>query len=156
MTLGNQLITLGNHLEGNHKKDSVRSNIRLTPSSGSLSYTTSDTITISISDNLPVIQRNLVYSSWYFNGMQGSFPTGTFLRNLQKLPAGVTQSMTIHNPTSLHAGTYEVLLQLNPLNYLQQFGCSNEYANFITQSSRAGVSRVAVDQVAFDLNYYGK
>jgi len=64
--------------------------------------------------------------------------------------------MTIRNPTPLHAGMYEALLQLDPVSYLQQFGCSDEYANFITQSSRAGVYSIIVDKVTVDLKYYGE
>jgi len=65
--------------------------------------------------------------------------------------------MTIRKPTPLHAGTYEALLQLDPVSYLRQLGCSDEYSNFITQSSRAaGVNSIIVHQVAVDLKYYGE
>jgi len=110
---------------------------------------------VNISGKLPVTQRHLVYSSWYFNGLS-SLPAGASVQSLLRLPTGVTQSMTIHNPTPLHAGTYEVLLQLNPVNYLQQFGCSNEYQYFITVNNRAGVYRIVVGQLVVNLEYYGK
>ena len=42
--------------------------IRVTPSSGVLSFTTSDSISINISGNAPTTQWNFVYTSWYFNG----------------------------------------------------------------------------------------
>jgi len=61
-----------------------------------------------------------MYTSWYFNGLQ-SYQVGTSIGSLLKLPKGITQSMSIHNPTPLHAGTYEALLQLNPVSYLRQF-----------------------------------
>ena len=116
---------------------------------------TSDNITLSIRGDAPTIQKDLVYTSWYFNGQQ-SYQVGTSIGSLLKLPTGITQSMTIRNPTPLHAGTYEALLQLHPVSYLRQFGCSDEYSNFIYQSNRAGVYRIIVDQVAVDLKYYGE
>ena len=143
---------LENPLEGNNEDDSVRSSTR---SSGSLPYTTSDNVYITISGNLPATQRDLVYSSWYFNGLR-SLPAALSVQRMQKLPTGVTQSMTIHNPTSLHAGTYEAVLQLDPVSYLRQFGCSDEYSNFIVRNSRTGVYRIIVDQFAMDLEYYGE
>ena len=143
---------LENPLEGNNEDDSVRSSTR---SSGSLPYTTSDNVYITISGNLPATQRDLVYSSWYFNGLR-SLPAALSVQRMQKLPTGVTQSMTIHNPTSLHAGTYEAVLQLDPVSYLRQFGCSDEYSNFIVRNSRTGVYRIVVDQFAMDLDYYGE
>lgn len=53
-----------------------RGYIRATPSSGVLPYTTSDSISITISGNVPTTQWNFIYTSWYFNG--GSLPSGTF------------------------------------------------------------------------------
>jgi len=116
---------------------------------------TSDNITLSIRGDASTIQKDLVYTSWYFNGQQ-SYQVGTSIGSLLKLPTGITQSMTIRNPTPLHAGTYETLLQLHPVSYLRQFECSDEYSNFIYQSNRAGVYRIIVDQVAVDLKYYGE
>ena len=116
---------------------------------------TSDSITVSIRGDAPTTQKDLVYTSWYFNGLQ-SYQVGTSIGSLLRLPTGITQSMTIHNPTPLHAGTYEALLRLNPVNYLRQLGCSDEYTNFIYRSDRAGVYRIIVDQVAVDLKYYGE
>jgi len=116
---------------------------------------TSDSITLSIRGDAPTSQKDLVYTSWYFNGLQ-SYAYQS-IGSLLKLPTGITQSMTIRNPTPLHAGTYETLLQLNPVSYLHQLGCPDEYSNFITQSSRAaGVNSIIVDQVAVDLKYYGE
>ena len=54
-----------------------RGYIKATASRKVLPYTTSDSITINISGNVPTTQRNLVYTSWYFNGY-GSLPTGTW------------------------------------------------------------------------------
>ena len=133
----------------------MRGYIRAHPSSGSLPFRTSDSITLSIRGDVPTAQKALVSTSWYFNGLQ-SYQVGTSIGSLLKLPTGIIQSMTIHNPTPLHAGTYEALLRLNPVSYLQQLGCSNEYSNFIYYSSRAGVYSIIVDQVAVDLKYYGE
>ena len=135
---------------------SVGSYIRVHPSSGSLPFTTSDSITITIRGNVPTTQNGLVSTSWYFNGLR-TYQVGTSIGSLLRLPTGITQSMTIRKPTPLHAGTYEALLQLDPVSYLLQLGCSDEYSNFITQSSRAaGVNSIIVDQVAVDLKYYGE
>ena len=92
-----------------------------------------------------------MYTSWYFDGLR-SFQ---FISSLLKLPIGVTQSLTIDNPTPLHAGMYETLLLLDPSSYLQQFGCPNEYPNFISNSDRAGVYTIIVDKTVVDLKYYG-
>ena len=116
---------------------------------------TSDSITLSIRIDAPITQKDLVYTSWYFNGLQ-SYQVGTSIGSLLKLPTGITQSMTIRNPTLLHAGMYEALLLLSPFSYLRQFGCSDEYSNFIHFSIRARVYSIIVDQVTVDLKYYGE
>ena len=92
-----------------------RGYIRANPSSQVLPFTTSDTITINISGNAPTTQKNLVYTSWYFNGYN-SLPSGTSV--------SITQTLRINNPTPLHNGTYDVLLQLNTGSYFRQFGCT--------------------------------
>ena len=146
-------ITLENPFEVN-AEESVRGYIKTDINGGSLSYTTSDGITINIRGNAPTTQQKWVSTSWYFNGLS-SYPFGTYISSLLKLPTGVTQSLTIDNPTPLHAGTYETLLQLNPSSYLQQFRCPEEYPNFISSSYRAGVGVIILDQVTLDLKYYG-
>ena len=137
------------------EEDSVRGHIRADPSYGFLLFTTSDSITFSIGGDAPTTQRDLVYTSWYFDGLR-SYQFGTSISSLLKLPTGVTQSLTIDNPTPLHAGTYETLLQLNPYSYLRQFGCPDEYPYFISNRDRAGVYLVIVDKVDVDLKYYGE
>ena len=135
-----------------------RGYIRATPSSGVLPYTTSDSISITISGNVPTTQWNFIYTSWYFNG--GSLPSGTFRSSLLKLPTGFSQTLRIYNPTAFHNGTYEVLLQLNTwswsYSYFQQFACPTDYGNFVQYSSRAGVYRPILDQISFNLQYYGE
>ena len=100
--------------------------IRATPSSRSLPFTTSDTITINISGNGPTTQLSSLYTSWYFNGYS-SLPSGTSQTSLLKLPTGMTQTFRITNPTPLHNGTYEAVLRLNYWAYLQQIWCTNYY-----------------------------
>ena len=133
-----------------------RGYIRATPNSQVLPYTTSDTITINISGNAPTTQRNLVYTRWYFDG--SGFPSGISLSSSLRLPTGITQTLRINNPTPLHNGTYEVLLLLNTgsNSYFQQFGCPNAYWNFVYYSSRAGVNPLILDQISFNLQYYGE
>ena len=133
-----------------------RGYIRVTPSSGALSFTTSDIITINISGNAPITQQNYVYTSWYFNGY--SLPSGTSLSSLLKLPTGITQNLRINTPTALHNGTYEVLLLMNTrsYSYFQQFSCPNVYRYFVYSSSRAGVYETILDQISFNLQYYGE
>ena len=135
-----------------------RGYIRATPGSGVLPYTTSDTITIDISGNVPTTQWNLVSTSWYFNNSYGSFPSGTSLNSLLKLPTGISQTLRINYPTPLHKGTYDVLLLLNTGSYsfFQQFGCSHDYWYFVYYSSRAGVNPLILDQISVTLQYYGK
>ena len=122
-----------------------RGYIRVTPNSQVLPYTTSDIITINISGNVPTTQQNFVSTSWYFNGY--SLPSGTSLNSLLKLPTGITQILRITNPTPLHNGTYETVLQLNYWTYLQQIGCSNYYVGIYSSIS---------DQISIDLQYYGE
>ena len=131
-----------------------RGYIRTTPSSGVLSYKTSDSISINISGNVPTTQWNFIYTSWYFNG--GSLSSGTSISSLLKLPTGFSQTLRIINPTHLHNGTYEVLLQLNTNSYFRQFACPTDYGNFVHYSSRAGVYRPILDQISFNLQYYGE
>lgn len=147
-------IILENSFEVNTEW-SARGYIEADINGGSLSYTTSDSITISIRGNVPTTWRKWVSTSWYFNG-QSSYPSGTSISNLLKLQAGLFQSLTINNPTPLHAGTFETLLILNPLDYLQQLGCPDEYRYFVYYNSGAGVGVIILDQVAVDLKYYGK
>ena len=66
--------------------------------------------------------------------------------------------MRIYNPTPLHNGTFEVLLQLNTWSnsYFQQFRCPNDYRYFVHYSSRAGVYPIILDQMSFNLQYYGE
>ena len=133
-----------------------RGYIRATPSSGVLPYTTSDSISINISGNVPTTQWNFIYTSWYFNG--GSLSSGTSRSSLLKLPTGFSQTLRINNPTAFHNGTYEVLLQLNTwsYSYFQQFACPRDYENFVQYSSRAGVYQPILDQISFNLQYYGE
>ena len=134
-----------------------RGYIKATPSSETLPFTTSDSITINISGNAPTTQRNFVYISWYFNGYS-TLPSGTSRSNLLKLPTGITQTLKINNPTALHNGTYEALLRLNTrsYSYFQQFSCPNVYRYFVYSSSRAGVYETILDQISFNLQYYGE
>ena len=132
-----------------------RGYIRATPSSGALSFTTSDSITINISGNAPTTQWNYVYTSWYFNGYS-SLPSGTTLSSLLKLPTGIIQTLKINNPTPLHNGTYEVLLRLNTDSYFHQFACPTNYWYFVYYSDRAGVYRSILDQLSINLQYYGE
>ena len=125
--------------------------IRSTPSSETLPYTTSNAITITINGNAPATERNLVYTSWYFNG--SSLPSGTFVSSLLKLPTDITQTLRINNPTLFHAGTYETLLQLNPYSYMRQFSCPDAYIYF---SSRAGIYPIILDHISTNLQYYGE
>ena len=72
---------------------------------------------------------------------------------LRRIPTGISQIVRIYNPTHLHAGTYEVLLQLNYWNYYKQIGCHDHYLNFV---SNAGVNPIILDQISFNLQYYGE
>ena len=131
-----------------------RSYIRATPSSETLSYTISEKFTISISGTAPTTQQSSVYTSWYFNGY--NLPSGTSLSSLLKLPTGFTQTLKVNNPTPLHAGTYEALLRLNYRTYHQHLGCPDSYRYFVLYNSRAGANPIILDQISFDLQYYGE
>ena len=133
-----------------------RGYIRVTPSSGALSFTTSDIITIKISGNAPTTQQNYVYTSWYFNGY--SLPSGTYLSSLLKLPTGIIQTLKINNPTPLHNGTYEALLLMNTrsYSYFQQFACPYGYWYFVYYSDRAWVNPIILYRISINLQYYGE
>ena len=134
-----------------------RGYIKATPSSETLPFTTSDSISINISGNVPTTQRNFVYISWYFNGYS-SLPSGTSRSNLLRLPTGISQTLKINNPRALHNGTYEALLLMNTwsYSYFQQFVCPSDYWYFVYYSSRAGVYETILDQISFNLQYYGE
>ena len=129
--------------------------IRAIPSSGALSFTTSDSISINISGNVPTTQQNFINTRWYFNG-DSSLPSGTSNSILLKLPTGITQTMRINNPTQLHNGMYEILLLLNTQHYFQQFGCPNDYWKFVNNIDRAGVHPIILDKISMNLQYYGE
>ena len=130
-----------------------RGYIKANPNHEVRPYTTSDSITINISGNAPTTQRNLVYASWYLNG--GSFPSGTSLSSLLKLPTGISQTLRINNPTPFHNGIFDVLLRLNPWTYFQQLECPSDDYYYIVQSGRSAYS-VIFDQISFNLQYYGE
>ena len=119
--------------------------IRAIPNSQVLPFTTSDSITIDISGNVPTTQRNFVYISWYLNG--GSLPSGTSVSSLLKLPTGISQTLRINNPTPLHNGTYEVVLRLDYRRYYLELGCPDYYA---------GLYPSILDQITINLDYYGE
>ena len=133
-----------------------RGYIRATPNSQVLPYTSSNSITINISGNAPTTQRNLVYTSWYFDG--SSLPSDTSLSSLLMLPTGIAQTLRINNPTPLHNGTYEVLLLLNTWSssYFQQFGCPSGYWYFVYFNIEVWVYQTVLEQISFPLQYYGK
>ena len=132
-----------------------RGYIKATPSSETLLFTTSDSITINISGNVPTTQRNFVYISWYFNGYS-SLPSGTSRSNFLRLPTGISQTLRINNPTPLNNGTYEALLLMNTwgYSYFQQFACL--YYNYQHFVDRAEVYPIILDQISFNLQYYGE
>ena len=92
----------------------------------------------------------------YFNKGYSSFPSGTSLNSLLKLPTGITQTFRITNPTPLYAGSYEVLLNTGSNSYFQQFACPHDYQYFVYYSSRAGVYPIILDQISVNLQYYGE
>ena len=97
-----------------------------------------------------------MYTSWYFDG--SGLPSGVSRWSLRRQPTGISQIVRIYNPTPLHNGTFEVLLQLNTwsYSYFQQFACPIDYWYFVRYSSRAGVYRIILDQISFNLQYYGE
>jgi len=66
----------------------------------------------------------------------------------------VSQSLTLENSSILDAGTYEVLLAIDPYTYLiSHRGCHYNYYSFI--GSAVGVDGVVLPQTKLELKYYG-
>ena len=92
-----------------------------------------------------------MYTSWYFDG--SGLPSGVSRWSLRRQPTGISQIVRIYNPTPFHNGTFEVLLRLNYWSYYRQLGCHDHYWNFV---SNAGVNPIILDQISFNLEYYGE
>ena len=91
--------------------------------------------------------------AWYIGGSASSMFSGTSLSQLQNLPSGISQTLSINNPTLLHENTYEAVLWLRPFRYLTQFGCPSEYLSY---GDKVGLGDVILDQTQVVLKYYGE
>ena len=118
--------------------------------SSTFSYTSSDSVSMTLTGNAPGAILSVAYTSWYSGG--SSVPSAS-LGRLQRLPSGLRQTLSINNPTPLHSNTYEAVLWLSPFTYLTKFGCPSQYRSF---SNTIRVGNVIIDQAEVVLNYYGE
>ena len=116
-------------------------------------YSSSHIISITLTGNAPSTILSVATIAWYTGGSASSTFSGTSLSRLQHLPSGISQTLTISNPTPLHENAYEAVLWLQPFTYLTQFGCPSEYLSF---GDRVGIGDVVLDQAQVDLKYYGE
>jgi len=117
-------------------------------------YTFSDsTLPIILTGNAPSAILSVVTVAWYIGGSASSMFSGTSLSQLQNVPSGISQTLSINNPTLLHENTYEAVLWLHPFRYLTQFGCPSEYLSY---GDKVGLGDVILDQTQVVLKYYGE
>jgi len=106
-------------------------------------YTFSDsTLPIILKGNAPSAILSVVTVAWYIGGSASSMFSGTSLSRLQHLLSGISQTLSINNPTLLHENTYEAVLWLRPFTYLRQFGCPSEY---LCYGDKVGIGDVILD-----------
>jgi len=117
-------------------------------------YTISDsTLLIMLTGNAPSAILSVVTVAWYISGSSSFRFSSTSLSRLQNLPSGISQTLSINNPTLLHENTYEAVLWLRPFRYLTQFGCPLEYLSY---GDKVGLGDVILDQTQVVLKYYGE
>jgi len=109
-------------------------------------------LTLSIAGKTHPGIDDAILSTWYHNGH--SLPLGSKLEPLKRPLLNVSQSLTLENSSTLDAGTYEVLLAIDPRTHLiSHLGCHNDYYSFVDSTVRADDAVLA--QTKLELKYYG-
>ena len=117
-----------------------------------LSFTPTQNLTLSITGKTHPGVDDTIRSTWYRNG--NSLPLGSKLESLKRPLLNVSQSLTLENSSILDAGTYEVLLAIDPRTHLiSHLGCHNNYYSFVGSAVRADDTVLA--QTKLELKYYG-
>ena len=117
-----------------------------------LSFTASQNLTLSITGKTHPGVDDTILSTWYCNG--NSLPPGSKLEPLKRPLLNVSQSLTLENSSILDAGTYEVLLAIDPYTHLiSHLGCHYNYYSFVDSTVRADDAVLA--QTKLELKYYG-
>ena len=91
-----------------------------------------------------------IVSTWYHNG--GSLPLGSRLGPLKRSRLNFSQSLTLENASILDAGTYDVLLTIDPRAQFASHGCHSNYYTFVDRTVGA---YYILAQAKLQLKYYG-
>ena len=119
---------------------------------GVLPFTATQNLTLSIAGKTHPGIDDAVLSTWYHNGH--SLPLGSKLEPLKRPLLNISQSLTLENSSILDAGTYEVLLAIDPYtHFTSHLGCHNNYYSFVSSTVRADDAVLA--QTKLELKYYG-
>jgi len=117
-----------------------------------LPFTATQNLTLSITGITHPGVDDTIRSTWYRNG--NSLPLGSKLEPLKRPLLNISQSLTLENSSILDAGTYEVLLAIDPRTHLiSHLGCHNNYYSFVDSTVRADDTVLA--QTKLELKYYG-
>ena len=74
---------------------------------------------------------------------------------LKRTHLNISQSLTLENSSIFDAGTYDVLLTIDPhTHFISHLGCHRNYYTFVDCTVRADDTVLA--QAQLQLKYYGK
>ena len=117
-----------------------------------LPFTATQNLTLTITGKTHPGIDDTILSTWYRNG--NSLPPGSKLEPLKRPLLNVSQSLALEDSSILDAGTYEVLLAIDPYTHLiSHLGCDYNYYSFVDSTVRA--DDVVLAQTKLELNYYG-
>jgi len=117
-----------------------------------LPFTATQNLTLSIAGITHLGIYDTILSTWYHNG--NSLPLGSKLEPLKRPLWNISQTLTLENSSILDAGTYEVLLAIDPYTHLiSHLGCHNNYYSFVDSTVRA--DDAVLTQTKLELKYYG-
>ena len=109
-------------------------------------------LTLSITGKTHPGIDDTILSTWYRNG--NSRPLGSKLEPLKRPLLNISQSLILENSSILDAGTYEVLLTIDPrTHFTSHLGCHNNYYSFV--DSTVGADDAVLAQTKLELKYYG-
>ena len=117
-----------------------------------LPFTAMQNLTLSITGKTHPGIDDTILSTWYRNG--NSLPLGSKLEPLKRPLLNISQSLILKNSSILDAGTYEVLLAIDPhTHFISHLGCHNNYYSFV--DSTVGTDDAVLAQTKLVLKYYG-
>ena len=130
----------------------VGSQIKFQGTQAVLPFTAMQNLTLSITGKTHHGIDDTILSTWYRNG--NSRPLGSMLEPLKRPLLNISQSLTLENSSILDAGTYEVLLAIDPYtHFISHLGCHYNYYYFVDRT--VGVDDAVLTRTKLELKYYG-